>query len=159
VSIEEKIRRGKQLISIEKGEGLLRYEEVKRTAAADITSSDGAGTLSSASRTARDRSRRSEKTYREEKLLDAANGEGAEELEWTHARRQRQGRRSGPHVLREMGHLPSSQRRRGSRDLPSASSAAKLAVIKSISRTRHPPLIMTMGDALKNDEAQHPRDP
>src|SRR6187397_1746849 len=80
LSIEERYDEVKQLISIGKEKGYLLYDEINEMLPADITSSEDLddlfGTFGSAGIEVVD----SEKTYREEKLLDRT-GEGAEEIE------------------------------------------------------------------------------
>src|SRR5205809_345513 len=80
LSIEEKYDEVRQLISIGKEKGYLLYDEVNELLPADITSSDELDDLFSTFRSAGIEVVDSEKTYREEKLLDRT-GEGAEELE------------------------------------------------------------------------------
>ena len=80
MSIEEKYDEVKQLIAIGKEKGYLLYDEVNELLPADITSSDELDDLFSTFGSAGIEVVDSEKTYREEKLLDRT-GEGAEELE------------------------------------------------------------------------------
>src|SRR6476659_11475851 len=80
LSIEEKYDEVRQLISIGKEKGYLLYDEVNELLPADITSSDELDDLFSTFGSAGIEVVDSEKTYREEKLLDRT-GEGAEELE------------------------------------------------------------------------------
>src|SRR3954451_13283940 len=79
LSIEEKYDEVRQLISIGKEQGYLLYDEVNELLPADITSSDELDDLFSTFGSAGIEVVDSEKTYREEKLLDRT-GEGAEEL-------------------------------------------------------------------------------
>ena len=152
MSIEEKYDEVKQLISIGKEKGYLLYDEVNELLPADITSSDELDDLFSTFGSAGIEVVDSEKTYREEKLLDRT-GEGAEELELdlTPARSTR------PTIpvrmyLREMGTVPLLTRE-GEVEIAKRIERGKLAVIKSISRTPTiAKVIMTIGEQLKNDE-------
>src|SRR6185503_15764781 len=94
----------------------------------------------------------SEKTYREEKLLDRT-GEGAEELELDLTPGALDKTNDPVRMyLREMGTVPLLTRE-GEVEIAKRIDRGKLAVIKSISRTPTiARLIMQMGDALKNDE-------
>src|SRR4026209_1967668 len=80
LSIEEKYDEVRQLISIGKDKGYLLYAEVNDLLPADITSSDELDDLFTTFGSAGIEVVDSDKTYREEKLLDRT-GEGAEELE------------------------------------------------------------------------------
>src|SRR4051794_25695735 len=80
VSIEEKKEEVRQLISLGKEKGYPLYDEGNEMVAADITSSDELDDLFSTFGSAGIEVVDSEKTYREDKLLDRT-GEGAEEME------------------------------------------------------------------------------
>src|SRR3989337_1771180 len=80
LSIEERYDEVKQLISIGKEKGYLLYDEVDELLPADVTSAEDLDDLFSTFSSAGIEVVDSEKTYREEKLLDRT-GEGAEEIE------------------------------------------------------------------------------
>src|ERR1041385_6433669 len=80
LSIEERYDEVRQLINIGKEKGYLLYDEVNEMLPSDITSSDELDDLFNTFGSAGIEVVDSEKTYREEKLLDRT-GEGAEELE------------------------------------------------------------------------------
>jgi RNA polymerase primary sigma factor len=152
LSIEEKFDEVRQLISIGKEKGYLLYDEVNELLPADITSSEELDDLFSTFGSAGIEVVDSEKTYREEKLLDRT-GEGAEELELDLTPGALDKTNDPVRMyLREMGTVPLLTRE-GEVEIAKRIERGKLAVIKSISRTptiaRH---VMTMGDELKNDE-------
>jgi RNA polymerase primary sigma factor len=152
LSIEEKYDEVRQLISIGKEKGYLLYDEVNELLPADITSSDELDDLFSTFGSAGIEVVDSEKTYREEKLLDRT-GEGAEELELDLTPGALDKTNDPVRMyLREMGTVPLLTRE-GEVEIAKRIERGKLAVIKSISRT--PTIareIMRMGDQLKNDE-------
>jgi RNA polymerase primary sigma factor len=152
LSIEEKYDEVKQLISIGKEKGYLLYDEVNEMLPADITSSDELDDLFSTFGSAGIEVVDSEKTYREDKLLDRT-GEGAEEIELDLTPGALDKTNDPVRMyLREMGTVPLLTRE-GEVEIAKRIERGKLAVIKSISRT--PTIaraIMQMGDALKNDE-------
>ena len=152
MSIEEKYDEVRQLISIGKEKGYLLYDEVNELLPADITSSDELDDLFSTFGSAGIEVVDSEKTYREEKLLDRT-GEGAEELELDLTPGALDKTNDPVRMyLREMGTVPLLTRE-GEVEIAKRIERGKLAVIKSISRT--PTIareIMRMGDELKNDE-------
>ncbi|PYR80500.1 MAG: RNA polymerase sigma factor RpoD [Acidobacteria bacterium] len=152
MSIEEKYDEVRQLISIGKEKGYLLYDEVNELLPADITSSDELDDLFSTFGSAGIEVVDSEKTYREEKLLDRT-GEGAEELELDLTPGALDKTNDPVRMyLREMGTVPLLTRE-GEVEIAKRIERGKLAVIKSISRT--PTIartIMQMGDQLKNDE-------
>ncbi|HYT65078.1 MAG TPA: RNA polymerase sigma factor RpoD [Vicinamibacterales bacterium] len=152
MSIEEKYDEVRQLISIGKEKGYLLYDEVNELLPADITSSDELDDLFSTFGSAGIEVVDSEKTYREEKLLDRT-GEGAEELELDLTPGALDKTNDPVRMyLREMGTVPLLTRE-GEVEIAKRIERGKLAVIKSISRTPTiARLIMQMGDALKNDE-------
>ena len=152
MSIEEKYDEVRQLISIGKEKGYLLYDEVNELLPADITSSDELDDLFSTFGSAGIEVVDSEKTYREDKLLDRT-GEGAEELELDLTPGALDKTNDPVRMyLREMGTVPLLTRE-GEVEIAKRIERGKLAVIKSISRT--PTIataIMQMGDQLKNDE-------
>ena len=152
LSIEEKYDEVRQLISIGKEKGYLLYDEVNELLPADITSSDELDDLFSTFGSAGIEVVDSEKTYREDKLLDRT-GEGAEELELDLTPGALDKTNDPVRMyLREMGTVPLLTRE-GEVEIAKRIERGKLAVIKSISRT--PTVaraIMQMGDQLKNDE-------
>ena len=152
MSIEEKYDEVRQLISIGKEKGYLLYDEVNELLPADITSSDELDDLFSTFGSAGIEVVDSEKTYRDEKLLDRT-GEGAEELELDLTPGALDKTNDPVRMyLREMGTVPLLTRE-GEVEIAKRIERGKLAVIKSISRT--PTVaraIMQMGDQLKNDE-------
>src|SRR6184192_1964359 len=152
LSIEEKYDEVRQLISIGKEKGYLLYDEVNELLPADITSSDELDDLFSTFGSAGIEVVDSEKTYREEKLLDRT-GEGAEELELDLTPGALDKTNDPVRMyLREMGTVPLLTRE-GEVEIAKRIERGKLAVIKSISRT--PTIaraIMQMGDALRADE-------
>ena len=152
MSIEEKYDEVRQLISIGKEKGYLLYDEVNELLPADITSSDELDDLFSTFGSAGIEVVDSEKTYREEKLLDRT-GEGAEEIELDLTPGALDKTNDPVRMyLREMGTVPLLTRE-GEVEIAKRIERGKLAVIKSISRT--PTIartIMQMGDQLKNDE-------
>jgi len=152
LSIEEKYDEVRQLISIGKEKGYLLYDEVNELLPADITSSDELDDLFSTFGSAGIEVVDSEKTYREEKLLDRT-GEGAEELELDLTPGALDKTNDPVRMyLREMGTVPLLTRE-GEVEIAKRIERGKLAVIKSISRTPTiARVIMTMGDQLKNDE-------
>jgi RNA polymerase primary sigma factor len=152
LSIEEKYDEVKQLIAIGKEKGYLLYDEVNELLPADITSSDELDDLFSTFGSAGIEVVDSEKTYREDKLLDRT-GEGAEEIELDLTPGALDKTNDPVRMyLREMGTVPLLTRE-GEVEIAKRIERGKLAVIKSISRT--PTIargIMQMGDALKNEE-------
>ncbi|HEY2431492.1 MAG TPA: sigma-70 family RNA polymerase sigma factor, partial [Vicinamibacterales bacterium] len=152
MSIEEKYDEVRQLISMGKEKGYLLYDEVNELLPADITSSDELDDLFSTFGSAGIEVVDSEKTYREEKLLDRT-GEGAEELELDLTPGALDKTNDPVRMyLREMGTVPLLTRE-GEVEIAKRIERGKLAVIKSISRT--PTIareIMKMGDQLRNDE-------
>jgi RNA polymerase primary sigma factor len=152
LSIEEKYDEVRQLISIGKEKGYLLYDEVNELLPADITSSDELDDLFSTFGSAGIEVVDSEKTYREEKLLDRT-GEGAEELELDLTPGALDKTNDPVRMyLREMGTVPLLTRE-GEVEIAKRIERGKLAVIKSISRTPTiARVIMQMGEALKNDE-------
>src|SRR3954462_6297503 len=152
LSIEEKYDEVRQLISIGKEKGYLLYDEVNELLPADITSSDELDDLFSTFGSAGIEVVDSEKTYREDKLLDRT-GEGAEEMELDLTPGALDKTNDPVRMyLREMGTVPFLTRE-GEVEIAKRIERGKLAVIKSISRTPTiARVIMHMGDALKNDE-------
>ena len=152
LSIEEKYDEVRQLISIGKEKGYLLYDEVNELLPADITSSEELDDLFSTFSSAGIEVVDSEKTYREEKLLDRT-GEGAEEIELDLTPGALDKTNDPVRMyLREMGTVPLLTRE-GEVEIAKRIERGKLAVIKSISRT--PTIaraIMTMGEELKADE-------
>jgi RNA polymerase primary sigma factor len=142
----------RQLISIGKEKGYLLYDEVNELLPADITSSDELDDLFSTFGSAGIEVVDSEKTYREEKLLDRT-GEGAEEVELDLTPGALDKTNDPVRMyLREMGTVPLLTRE-GEVEIAKRIERGKLAVIKSISRTPTTArAIMTMGDLLKADE-------
>ena len=157
MSIEEKYDEVRQLISIGKEKGYLLYDEVNELLPADITSSDELDDLFSTFGSAGIEVVDSEKTYREEKLLDRT-GEGAEELELDLTPGALDKTNDPVRMyLREMGTVPLLTRE-GEVEIAKRIERGKLAVIKSISRT---PTIATRhhadGGRAQERRAQHPR--
>ena len=152
MSIEEKYDEVRQLISIGKEKGYLLYDEVNDLLPADITSSDELDDLFSTFSSAGIEVVDSEKTYREEKLLDRT-GEGAEEVELDLTPGALDKTNDPVRMyLREMGTVPLLTRE-GEVEIAKRIERGKLAVIKSISRTPTTArAIMTMGDQLRADE-------
>ncbi|HXQ78026.1 MAG TPA: RNA polymerase sigma factor region1.1 domain-containing protein, partial [Gemmatimonadaceae bacterium] len=152
MSIEEKYDEVRQLISIGKEKGYLLYDEVNELLPADITSSDELDDLFSTFGSAGIEVVDSEKTYREEKLLDRT-GEGAEELELDLTPGALDKTNDPVRMyLREMGTVPLLTRE-GEVEIAKRIERGKLAVIKSISRTPTiARLIIQMGDSLKAEE-------
>ena len=152
MSIEEKYDEVRQLIAVGKEKGYLLYDEINDLLPADITSSDELDDLFSTFSSAGIEVVDSEKTYREEKLLDRT-GEGAEEVELDLTPGALDKTNDPVRMyLREMGTVPLLTRE-GEVEIAKRIERGKLAVIKSISRT--PTIaraIMTMGDQLKADE-------
>jgi RNA polymerase primary sigma factor len=152
LSIEEKYDEVRQLIAIGKEKGYRLYDEVNEMLPADITSSDELDDLFSTFSSAGIEVVDSEKTYREDKLLDRT-GEGAEEIELDLTPGALDKTNDPVRMyLREMGTVPLLTRE-GEVEIAKRIERGKLAVIKSISRT--PTIaraIMTMGEALKNEE-------
>ena len=152
LSIEEKYDEVRQLISIGKEKGYLLYDEVNELLPADITSSDELDDLFSTFGSAGIEVVDSEKTYREEKLLDRT-GEGAEEVELDLTPGALDKTNDPVRMyLREMGTVPLLTRE-GEVEIAKRIERGKLAVIKSISRTPTTTrAIMAMGDQLRADE-------
>src|SRR5215204_7457078 len=152
LSIEEKYDEVKQLISIGKEKGYLLYDEVNELLPADITSSEELDDLFSTFGSAGIEVVDSEKTYREEKLLDRT-GEGAEELELDLTPGALDKTNDPVRMyLREMGTVPLLTRE-GEVEIARRIERGKLAVIKSISRT---PLVakkvILLGDQLRSGD-------
>jgi len=152
LSIEERYDEVRQLISIGKEKGFLLYEEVNEMLPADITSSEELDDLFSTFSAAGIEVVDSEKTYRDEKLLDRT-GEGAEEIELDLTPGALDKTNDPVRMyLREMGTVPLLTRE-GEVEIAKRIERGKLAVIKSISRTAIiARAIMQMGDELKADE-------
>jgi RNA polymerase primary sigma factor len=152
LSIEEKYDEVRQLIAIGKEKGYLLYDEVNEMLPADITSSDELDDLFSTFSSAGIEVVDSEKTYREDKLLDRT-GEGAEEIELDLTPGALDKTNDPVRMyLREMGTVPLLTRE-GEVEIAKRIERGKLAVIKSISRT--PTItraILAMGDELRADE-------
>ena len=152
LSIEEKYDEVRQLISIGKEKGYLLYDEVNELLPADITSSDELDDLFSTFGSAGIEVVDSEKTYREDKLLDRT-GEGAEELELDLTPGALDKTNDPVRMyLREMGTVPLLTRE-GEVEIAKRIERGKLAVIKSISRT--PTIakrILITGDQLRAGE-------
>ncbi|HET7618812.1 MAG TPA: sigma-70 family RNA polymerase sigma factor, partial [Vicinamibacterales bacterium] len=142
----------RQLINIGKEKGYLLYDEVNELLPADITSSDELDDLFSTFGSAGIEVVDSEKTYREEKLLDRT-GEGAEEIELDLTPGALDKTNDPVRMyLREMGTVPLLTRE-GEVEIAKRIERGKLAVIKSISRTPTiARMVMQMGDQLRNDE-------
>ena len=157
MSIEEKYDEVKQLIAIGKEKGYLLYDEVNELLPADITSSDELDDLFSTFGSAGIEVVDSEKTYREEKLLDRT-GEGAEELELDLTPGALDKTNDPVRMyLREMGTVPLLTRE-GEVEIAKRIERGKLAVIKSISRTPTiAKVIMHDGRRAQERRAQHPR--
>ena len=152
LSIEERYDEVRQLISIGKEKGFLLYEEVNEMLPADITSSEELDDLFSTFSAAGIEVVDSEKTYRDEKLLDRT-GEGAEEIELDLTPGALDKTNDPVRMyLREMGTVPLLTRE-GEVEIAKRIERGKLAVIKSISRTPTTArTIMQMGEQLRNDE-------
>jgi len=152
LSLEERYDEVRQLISIGKEKGYLLYEEVNELLPADITSSEELDDLFSTFNSAGIEVVDSEKTYRDEKLLDRT-GEGAEEIELDLTPGALDKTNDPVRMyLREMGTVPLLTRE-GEVEIAKRIERGKLAVIKSISRT--PTItraIMAMGEELRADE-------
>jgi RNA polymerase primary sigma factor len=152
LSIEERYDEVRQLIAIGKEKGYLLYDEVNEMLPADITSSDELDDLFSTFSNAGIEVVDSEKTYREDKLLDRT-GEGAEEIELDLTPGALDKTNDPVRMyLREMGTVPLLTRE-GEVEIAKRIERGKLAVIKSISRT--PTItraILKMGDELRADE-------
>jgi RNA polymerase primary sigma factor len=152
LTIEERYDEVRQLISIGKEKGYLLYDEVNEMLPADITSSEELDDLFSTFSSAGIEVVDSEKTFREEKLLDRT-GEGAEEIELDLTPGALDKTNDPVRMyLREMGTVPLLTRE-GEVEIAKRIERGKLAVIKSISRT--PTIaraIIAMGDELKADE-------
>jgi RNA polymerase primary sigma factor len=152
LSIEERYDEVRQLISIGKEKGFLLYEEVNEMLPADVTSSEELDDLFSTFSAAGIEVVDSEKTYRDEKLLDRT-GEGAEEIELDLTPGALDKTNDPVRMyLREMGTVPLLTRE-GEVEIAKRIERGKLAVIKSISRTAIiTRAIMQMGEELKADE-------
>src|SRR5688500_7500588 len=152
LSIEEKYDEVRQLIAIGKEKGYLLYDEVNELLPADITSSDELDDLFSTFGSAGIEVVDSEKTYREDKLLDRT-GEGAEEIELDLTPGALDKTNDPVRMyLREMGTVPLLTRE-GEVEIARRIERGKLAVIKSISRT---PLVakkvILLGDQLRSGD-------
>jgi RNA polymerase primary sigma factor len=152
LSLEERYDEVRQLISLGKEKGFLLYEEVNEMLPPDITSSEDLDDLFSTFNSAGIEVVDSEKTYRDDKLLDRT-AEGAEELELDLTPGALDKTNDPVRMyLREMGTVPLLTRE-GEVEIAKRIERGKLAVIKSISRT--PTIaraIMKMGDELRNEE-------
>ena len=134
LSIEEKYDEVRQLITIGKEKGYLLYDEVNELLPSEITSSDELDDLFNTFGSAGIEVVDSEKTYREDKLLDRT-GEGAEELELDLTPGALDKTNDPVRMyLREMGTVPLLTRE-GEVEIAKRIERGKLAVIKSISRT------------------------
>ena len=158
LSIEEKYDEVRQLISIGKEKGYLLYDEVNELLPADITSSDELDDLFNTFGSAGIEVVDSEKTYRDDKLLDRT-GEGAEELELDLTPGALDKTNDPVRMyLREMGTVPLLTRE-GEVEIAKRIERGKLAVIKSISRTPtdRQERSSQLGDQLHDRRAHHPR--
>src|SRR5881296_577268 len=149
MSIEEKYDEVKQLIAIGKEKGYLLYDEVNELLPADITSSDELDDLFSTFGSAGIEVVDSEKTYREEKLLDRT-GEGAEELELDLTPGALDKTNDPVRMyLREMGTVPLLTRE-GEVEIAKRIERGQLRVLKAISRS---PIVinelLALGEDLK----------
>src|SRR5882762_2737982 len=153
LSIEEKYDEVRQLINIGKEKGYLLYDEVNELLPSEITSSDELDDLFNTFGSAGIEVIDSDQKYlRDDKVIDRTS-EGAEELELDLTPGALDKTNDPVRMyLREMGTVPLLTRE-GEVEIAKRIERGKLAVIKSISRTPTiARLIMTMGDALKNDE-------
>src|SRR4026209_978990 len=153
MSIEEKYDEVRQLINIGKETGYLLYDEVNEMLPSEITSSDELDDLFNTFGSAGIEVIDSDQKYlRDDKVIDRT-GEGAEELELDLTPGALDKTNDPVRMyLREMGTVPQLTRE-GEVEIAKRIERGKLAVIKSISRTPTiAKVIMTMGDALKNDE-------
>src|SRR5437868_5961826 len=154
LSIEEKYDEVRQLINIGKEKGYLLYDEVNELLPSEITSSDELDDLFNTFGSAGIEVIDSDQKYLRDdvKPIDRT-GEGAEELELDLTPGALDKTNDPVRMyLREMGTVPLLTRE-GEVEIAKRIERGKLAVIKSISRTPTiAKVIMTMGDALKNDE-------
>src|SRR5436189_2518689 len=153
LSIEEKYDEVRQLINIGKEKGYLLYDEVNELLPSEITSSDELDDLFNTFGSAGIEVIDSDQKYlRDDKAIDRT-AEGAEELELDLTPGALDKTNDPVRMyLREMGTVPLLTRE-GEVEIAKRIERGKLAVIKSISRTPTiAKVIMTMGDALKNDE-------
>src|SRR6478752_4504196 len=151
LSIEEKYDEVRQLISIGKEKGYLLYDEVNELLPADITSSDELDDLFSTFGSAGIEVVDSEKTYREDKLLDRT-GEGAEEMELDLTPGALDKANDPVRIyLREMGSVPLLTRE-GEVEIAKRIERGHLTVVKVLSRSslivRE---IITLGDKVNRD--------
>ena len=151
MSIEEKYDEVRQLISIGKEKGYLLYDEVNELLPPDLTSSEELDDLFSTFGNAGIEVVDSEQKYREDKLLDRADGSDDVELDLTPGAIDKT---NDPvrMYLREMGTVPLLTRE-GEVEIAKRIERGKLAVIKAISRT--PTVtksIITLGEQLKSRE-------
>src|SRR4249919_332647 len=154
MSIEEKYDEVRQLINIGKEKGYLLYDEVNEMLPSEITSPDELDELLSIFGSAGIEGIDSDQKYLRDdvKPIDRTS-EGAEELELDLTPGALDKTNDPVRMyLREMGTVPLLTRE-GEVEIARRIERGKLAVIKSISRTPTiAKVIMTMGDALKNDE-------
>src|SRR5436189_2327807 len=146
LSIEEKYDEVRTLITMGKEKGYLLYEEVNDMLPSEISSSDELDDIFSMFGQMGIEVVDSEQKFREQK-----EGEEGAELDLTPGTLDKT---NDPvrMYLREMGTVPLLTRE-GEVEIAKRIERGKLAVIKSISRTPTiAKVIMTMGDALKNDE-------
>src|SRR6266699_4089761 len=154
LSIEEKYDEVRQLINIGKEKGYLLYDEVNELLPSEITSSDELDDLFNTFGSAGIEVIDSDQKYLRDdvKPIDRTQ-EGAEEVELDLTPGALDKTNDPVRMyLREMGTVPLLTRE-GEVEIARRIERGKLAVIKSISRTPTiAKVIMTMGDALKNDE-------
>src|SRR6195256_7059417 len=153
-SLEEKYDEVRQLINIGKEKGYLLYDEVNELLPSEITSSDELDDLFNTFGSAGIEVIDSDQKYlRDDAKPIDRTGEGAEELELDLTPGALDKTNDPVRMyLREMGTVPLLTRE-GEVEIAKRIERGKLAVIKSISRTPTiAKVIMTMGDALKNDE-------
>src|SRR5947208_8152305 len=151
LSIEERYDEVRQLIQVGKEKGYLLFDEVNEMLPSEITSAEDLDDLFNAFGTAGIEVVDSDKAYRGEKDFDRDGSEDGPELDLTPGALDKT---NDPvrMYLREMGTVPLLTRE-GEVAIAKRIERGKLAVIKSISRTPTiAKVIMTMGDALKNDE-------
>src|SRR5437762_12046971 len=153
LSIEEKYDEVRQLISIGKEKGYLLYDEVNELLPADITSSDELDDLFSTFGSAGIEVVDSEKTYREDKLLDRT-GEGAEELELDLTPGALDKTNDPVRMyLREMGTVPLLTRE-GEVEIAKRIERGQLNVFKALSRS---PIVIQEMFALRQELAKGER--
>ena len=157
MSIEEKYDEVRQLISIGKEKGYLLYDEVNELLPADITSSDELDDLFSTFGSAGIEVVDSEKTYREEKLLDRT-GEGAEELELDLTPGALDKTNDPVRMyLREMGTVPLLTREGRSRDRQAHRARQARGDQVDLAHADHRPRDHADGRRAQERRAQHPR--